>query len=454
MSSFAFNQVIILDLYNRLKPVQQTMMKIYLGLKHSRKYILHCSRRLGKTFLLCVLASVVCLSKSNAQVRYASVTQKSVRNMIKPIFKKIFSAYKPKFRPKWNSVEGAYIFPNGSMIHVAGVNNGHEDDLRGTDADLAIVDEGGFVDNLEYLVESVLVPQLINTGGKLLIASSSPLSPAHEFAEYIHAAKAGDYYSSFDIFSSGYSQELVAEFMKEAGGSETTTWRREYLNELIVDSEFAIVPEVNGYDFTVKKPPEHYSVYHKYVSMDLGVLNDLNFSVFGYYDFLRGKLVIEDEHFIKGPEMTTPLLHREIAAIEKRLWNAQTPYKRVADNNNPLLLLDLGSIHNMYFNSTDKDNLHAMVNELRVWFKNGRIEISEKCKMLINTMKYAVWDTNRQKFGRSKVYGHYDGLAALMYMVRNIDQTTNPIPVKVDFNQHYTPQAGATDVFKAIIGKS
>ncbi len=227
-----------------------------------RKYVVHCSRRLGKTFLLCVLAIVFALSKANAQIRYASVTQKAVRKMIKPIFKKIFANYKIEFRPKWDGLEGAFIFSNGSMIHVAGVNNGHEDDLRGTDADLAIVDEGAFVDNLNYLVESVLVPQLINTGGKLIMASSSPLSPAHEFAEYIHQAKLGGNYSSFDIYQADYPEDIIAEFCTEAGGPESTTWRREYLNELIVDTEYAIVPEFTKCNYARGPIDENYELYH------------------------------------------------------------------------------------------------------------------------------------------------------------------------------------------------
>lgn len=435
MSSFLYRQLIIKDLFERLKPVQQRMFKLVLGVKGSRKYIMHCSRRLGKTFLLCVLAIVFALSKANAQIRYASVTQKSVRKMIKPIFKKIFANYKVEFRPVWNSQEGAYVFSNGSMIHVAGVNNGHEDDLRGTDADLAIVDEAAFVDNLEYLTESVLVPQLINTGGLLVMASSSPLSPSHEFAEYIHQAKAGGFYSAFDIEESGYAADIIAEFCKEAGGVESTTWKREYKNELIVDTEFAIVKEASNYDFTLNFDEQHFLEYHKYVGMDLGVKRDLNVTLFGYYDFLRAKICILREHVITGPEMTTPLLHKCISEIETELWNGQEPYKRVADNNNPLLLLDLGSIHGMFFHSTSKDTLHAMVNNLRVWFQDKRVEIHPSCTTLIESLKFGVWNDARSEFGKSKVYGHYDAVAALMYLVRNIDEATNPIKTKVAFNQ-------------------
>jgi len=442
MAAKSLNLLIIKDLYERLKPSQKKMFALFLGAIR-RKHVVHCSRRLGKTFLLCCLAIIFALSKPNSQIRYASVTQKSVRKMIHPIFKEIFAKYKPKYRPKWNSLEGAYVFSNGSMVHIAGVNNGHEDDLRGTAADLAIVDEAAFVDNLGYLVESVLMPQLITTGGKLIMASSSPLSPAHEFAEYIQSAKLEDYYSAYDIFQSDYTPEIIAEFCKEAGGKDSTTWKREYLNQLIVDSDYAIVPEMDGLVTARAPKDEFYKYYHKYNAMDLGV-RDLNVNLFAYYDFLRAKIVIERELVMSGPEMTTPKLHKEISDIELELWKNERgepiePYRRVADNNNPLLLLDLGSIHGMYFHSTSKDTLQAMVNNLRIWIGSGRVEIDESCKVLIDSLKFGIWNENRSDFARSKTLGHYDAVAAIMYLVRNIDEATNPIPVTRKFDEHVEP---------------
>ena len=435
----SLNLLIIKDLYDRLKPSQKMMFESVLSAVR-RKHVVHCSRRFGKTFILCCLAIIFALSKPNAQIRYASVTQKSVRKMIHPIFKEIFLKYKHDMRPTWNSLEGAYIFSNGSMVHIAGVNNGHEDDLRGTAADLAIVDEAAFVDNLGYLTESVLMPQLITTGGKLIMASSSPLSPSHEFADYISAAKIEGYYSSYDIYQSSYTPEIVAEFCKEAGGENSTTWKREYLNQLIVDSNFAIVPEMNDLDYTRAPKDEHYQLYHKYNAMDLGV-RDLNVNLFAYYDFKRAKIVIEKELVMSGSDMTTPKLHKAIAEIELGLWandkgEAIEPHRRISDNNNPLLLLDLGSIHGMFFHSTSKDTLPAMVNNLRVWIAQGRVEIDESCTLLIDSLKYGVWNEQRSEFGRSKALGHYDAVAAMMYLVRNIDEATNPIPVKYDFNTY------------------
>jgi hypothetical protein len=409
-------------LFNRLKPVQRNMFEAFFN-STGRKYIIHSSRRLGKTFLLCVLAMCTAIHKSNAQVRYASTTQKAVRKMIIPIFKEVIITLPLKHRPKWNGQEGAYVFPNGSMIHVCGVNNGNSDSLRGTAADLAIVDEAAFVDELTYLIESVLMPQLISTGGKLIMASSSPLSPAHDFANYIAEAQTNNQYSSYTIHDSQYSKDLIEEFCKEAGGANSTTWRREFLNALIVDDEMSIIPEWKDDYIQEVKPDEFRNYYAQYESMDLGI-RDKTIWLSGYYDFKKAVLVIEDEFEISGTDTTTRAI-AELINTHRR----KEPYRAISDNNNLLLLQDLSKEFNLHFSPTSKDSLASMVNAVRLMVGDGRILVAPHCKQLIGCLKYGVYqDSKRSDFGRSKAFGHYDAIASLIYLVRNLDTSSNPIP--------------------------
>lgn len=443
----------ILTLFNLLKPVQQEMFRSFYSYRDGLKYVIHCSRRLGKTYFLCVLAIVVAITKANANIRYASVTQKSVRKMIHPIMKGLFSKLPKEFKGLWNTQEGAYIFPNGSMIHVAGVNNGHSDDLRGTEADLCIVDEGAFIDELEYLVESVLVPQLITTGGKLVMASSSPLSPAHQFASYIHLAKEGGFYSSYDIDQGGYPTKVVDLFIKEAGGRNSTTARREYFNELIVDDEMALVPEWNESFIQEVKPDEFRPFYHNYAAMDLGV-KDKTAIIWAYYDFKKAQLIVEADWTKSGSDVTTRNIASAINEIEKEL-KYEKVYKRISDND-LLLLNNLSSEYNLYFSSTGKGTLASMMNDIRLMIQDGRIIVHPRCTQLIGCLKYGVYqDSKRDEFGRSKAYGHYDAFAALVYLVRNLDQHTNPIPPNYGYaqntwNPNYNQDSKETQMIKKI----
>lgn len=413
-------------IYNKLKPVQQEMFRNFFAHK-GLKYIVHCSRRLGKTYFLCALAIVYAINRENSHIKYASVTQKAVKQMIHPIMKELFALLPQKFRGRWNSLDGCYNFANGSIIYVAGVNNGHADDLRGTAAHLALIDEGGFCDELDYLVTSVLIQQLITTNGKLVVASSSPLSPAHQFADMIHAARAEGNYASYNINQAGYSDDIVNLFIKESGGLQSTAVRREYFNELIVDSSMAVIPEWNDSYICDLQTTSYHKYYRRYESMDLGV-RDKTAVLFATYIFDKAKLYVEGEWSCSGQNSTTRNIAENVRRIEREL-DFPADCTRVADNNNLITLQDLNNEFKLYFGATSKDTLAAMVNEVRLWVDAGRLLVHPRCTELIACIKYGVYqDDKRKEFGRSKTLGHYDMLASLIYLIRNIDQHTNPIP--------------------------
>jgi len=77
-----------------------------------------------------------------------------------------------------------------------------------------------------------------------------------------------------------------------------------------------------------------------------------------------------------------------------------------------------------------------MVNEVRLLVGSGQILVNPRCKMLIGSLKYGIWDNKRKEFAENKVYGHFDHLAWLIYMVRNLNKTTNPIPASHGFENH------------------
>jgi tRNA(Met) C34 N-acetyltransferase TmcA len=107
----------------------------------SRKFVVNCARRLGKSYALCVIADEFARKEPNTQIKYAAPTAKAVRKIIKPHFKKIWADCPADLKPKWSSAEQCFIYPNGSEIHVAGTDQGNAENLRGTEAKLAIIDE-------------------------------------------------------------------------------------------------------------------------------------------------------------------------------------------------------------------------------------------------------------------------------------------------------------------------
>lgn len=425
----------------------------------AKLFVGNCSRRYGKTYWIATECIKVARSKKRARVKVATAFLTDLVEFIIPAFEAVLEDCPEELKPIWKESKKKYIFKNGSEIQLIGLDR-KPNGGRGNYCDLYVFDEAGYIKNLSYIYSSVVVPMtMYREGARVIMISTPPKSPTHDFKEFCLKAKRENAYVELNIYQNPrVTPEMIEDYKKEC--LTETDWLREYLCEFATDETLAIVPEMKGYDYTLHKDEKNYQHYHKYVSMDLGV-RDLNVTLFGYYDFLRAKICIEREHVMNGPNMTTPKLKAEIAKIELELWGQGEgearkpvePYKRVADNNNPLLLLDLGSIHNMFFHSTSKDELHAMVNNLRVWIAQGRVEIDESCQYLIDSLKYGIWKDNRKEFDRSATLGHFDALAALMYLVRNIDEATNPIPVKVGFNQVYLDQENNMDVYKHLLGR-
>ena len=368
-------------------------------------------------------------------MRLAAPYQRSLNNIIRPLFRQVFETIPDYMRPKWKASQNMFVFPlNGAEIQIAGCNNGHEDDLRGTAAGLVLIDEAGLIDDLEYVVNDVLMPQLLTTGGNIIMASTPPRTPDHEFVSMCHEAEEAGNYSKHTIYESGYPDDVIERFCKEAGGVNSTTWKREYLCEFVVDENYSVIPEWN--DRLIRKidRDDLFKYYHYYEAMDIGG-RDKTAILFGYYDFTKAMLVVEDEIIINRPAMTSRMIADTVKIKETDLLKGKEVRCRVADNNNVILLQDLGQAHGLHFLPTNKDDLPAMVNQLRLWVLAGKISINERCVQTIGCLKYAIWNDKRTEFTRSSTYGHYDALAALIYLVRNIDTHTNPIPQNLGLDE-------------------
>ncbi len=436
------------------------------------QYTLNVSRRWGKTTDIDLIALEFCNRLPGAMIRFAAPTGVELRKRTLPIMRQLLLDCPADLKPTWNGQDKCFTFPNSSEIHLAGVNNAHEDDLRGTSCHLGPVDEAGFVDRLEYLLDSVLAPQTLDTGGTIILGSTPPPTPAHDYCEIAKACENEGWYAHRDIYSMGLPDELIRRYQKQAGcrwelrgeifdewveGAtliESSTWQREYLARFVVDSTLAVVPEWNDRYARSTPRDQFFPFHHKYSAMDLGV-RDFNATLFGYYDFRNARLVIEDEWIANGPELTSDVIERQVREREKKLgygrWRGEEwvpeMRMRVADNNNVNLLVDL-AVQGLPFGATSKElikgfahkgaALMSMVNMLRMWVKEGRVLIDPKCTNLLGCLKYGVWKDVQyigRELGRAKAYGHYDALMALVYLVRNVDVHTNPIPADFFHNR-------------------
>lgn len=395
-----------------------------------------CSRRLGKSRTLCVLAIEVCLQKKNAIVKYLAPKQKAAKSIIQPLMRELVADAPEDIRPIEKASAGIWYFPStGSQIQIAGCDGGRAEAVRGGSADLCIVDEAGFVSkDLDYIVNSILLPTTTTTNGKIILSSTPPPSIDHAFVKFVNKARSEKSYIKKTIWDNPrLTFQQVKEMADAVGGMDSINFRREFLVEFITDTERAIVPEFTKElkDKIVKEWTKP-AFYDTYVAMDVG-LKDLTVVLFAYYDFKAGKLIIEDEFVINGQKFTTTTLAEGIKFKEGIHFTSQLtgellePYKRVSDNN-LILIQDLYRLHGLSFHPTKKDHAEAALNDMRILIKEEKIIINPRCETLIFHLETGLWNKNKTSFDRTFDGFHYDSIDSLKYLVRNVDFHHNPFP--------------------------
>lgn len=422
-------------LHYKLYDYQNELFDILYSLKH-RKSVLNCSRRFGKTTILLLICCCYALKNPNSLIRFVAPTGKNLKKIIIPIMKWITEDAPDEVRPNYKVHEMCFEFQNGSELHLYGTDAGNHDNIRGQKCDLGIVDEAAFCTDLLYIVNSILLPQTITCDGKIFISSTPNRyggCSADEFKQLCEEAERREAYITKTIYDNkSISEETIKEYAEESGGFDSVTFQVEYLCKFLIDPEKRVISEWDNKFITPIIKDQFWPYYHRYVCMDLGVKRDFTCVLFAYYDFIKAKLKIIDEYIIKN--MTSKDLVDAIKVKEKELFKDLPVYRRITDSDNPLLVNDLIHLHGLAFAPTNKTTLEVMVNETRVFIQADKLEVDPKCKFLIGCLEHGVWSDNeqgrqRKEWGRSLAFGHYDGLAALVYLIRNIDTTTNPVPI-------------------------
>lgn len=378
------------------------------------------------SFASCAYAIELCIKKPRSTVKYLAGQQRMVRDIVAEIMPFLLEDCPAHLKPEYKVNMSSWVFPNGSRIQMAGVDNKRHDALRGGSSVACIVDEAAFIDELKYTVQSVLLPTTTTTNGKIVLISTPPESPDHDFVKYIEEAQyKGAYlkktiYDYFvDMQKAGkepkrITQEAIQGFIEEYGGEQSTTFQREYLCEIVTETELAIFPEATEEQMKkmiVKDYPRP-PYYDPYVAMDIG-FKDLTVVLFAYYDFRNDKIVIDDELVMSGPSMTTELLAKAIKDKEELLWKDPLTkekikvYKRVSDNN-LIVINDMQREHGLIFLPTAKDDKLAAINSVRMNLAAQRYVIHERCQTLIRHMKNGKWNKSKTNFARSPENGHYD----------------------------------------------
>lgn len=444
-----------------LKPKQKTALEF---LQATQDPFFEASRRYGKTTT--ILGYCIQEMKKNAGliVRWCEPWKSQCREIVMTEVDKIQAQIPEDDRLKWHGVDSYYYLPsNNARLYLRGVNEDRGESARGTAANIIVADELGTWKEPTYILNEVLGPQLLTTNGKLIYAGTPPRNFTHAYYDLKEQAQLDGRFIQRLIYDQEIaSWEAVEKAVNRAGGWESPAVQREYLCKKAVDNKFSIIPEWDDKYIQEVPKDEYFTFYLKYDGLDIGI-RDLTVILLAYYDFKRAKLIVLDEIVMNGAAMTTKILAQANRTKETEHFGVKWtelpdgtfemdrhPHRRLRriSDIDLLLINDLTRLHGLYYEATDKGELEEMVNEVRIWVGGGKVLVNPRCAILIDSLRYGLWDEKRKEWERSDRLGHFDALAALMYLIRNVDTRTNPVPAdygKPEDEHFYSEEAEKTD---------
>lgn len=448
----------------KLEPRQREVYDALHRAIPEEPFVIICHRGFGKTFTGCDYLLEKARRERDGNQLIISSTLKKLRTIVKPAFDTLLLDCPDEYRPKYETQDSCYYFPATNMrTFLLAAQGGHIENARGihnvTDV---LIDEAGFFGDeedsypLDHVIQNILLPMFIRTKSqpRIVIMTTPPEIPNHPVKAYYERAVAAGCCEVRTIYQSDIPVEkresMKRMLLKQPGGE--VAWKREMECQWIVDAERLIIPEWKDEYTEVPEHDQYFPFYQKYGFLDTGV-RDFTFNGLGYYDFKRAMAIVEDEVLLQGDQVRTDILAAQVKAKEKSLGYTKM-HRRIADNNNLIIIQDLaGPLHGLSYVPTTKDELFAMVNEVRLWVSAGRLRVHPRCTYLIGCLANGLWDKAHKEFARSATYGHYDGLAALCYWLRHIDEHTNPVPATFATStdtHHIPPGKTENENYKAL----
>lgn len=214
-------------------------------LKQMKQYnIFECHRRLGKTYLACMLLLVMGLSSPYKDARFALVSPEATqgeRNVTDMIVEMAYQIPGIKYLKSKKELH----LPNGPKIFLLGIKN--EDSLRGGAWDGIVIDEFRDLTNAEYSWNSVIMPTLNrwhDTSRKgWIVITSTPPQKKHFYTDLFKLAETNENWTvlKYPITESGvYSEQQIEDLRSQ---HTPTAWAIEYMLSHTVPTEGAFFTE-------------------------------------------------------------------------------------------------------------------------------------------------------------------------------------------------------------------
>ncbi len=413
----------------------------------TRYRVVECARGFGKSWLGCMMAIQDCLREpSRYPVQIIGPEKSQTIDIVSHIINWI-AEDAPNGLVKMQR-QGARWRIGNNYLYVTGFNRQAINKLRGHRRKSLYLEECRDVDpeEFEYGVKDVLNPMLQHAMGGITMMTTPPKEPDHPYAVHIVplAQLEGAYYK-FTIYENPtITAEQINMAIKDCGGVDTISFRREYLCEYIRDQSVLVFPDFSPERHVREmEMPTHCT---KWLAMDWGGVRDKTCGVMAFYDFERAKVCIWEEIVFDANTDTD-----KIVTAAREMEKGYALKGRYVDCPGQLQV-DLLNIYKYDTVLPIKDDKEAGINAVQVALLNDKIEIHPRCEFVITSMNNGRYNKQRTDFERTEALGHCDGIDAVRYAWRMRDTVTNPFPEKTYDRDWQMPPPRRDKGFAAVAG--
>lgn len=422
---FLGKQKLIHDMWHSLKPTEE------MGALLSRKQ--------GKSFSSILLSIQFCLQYPNTIVKYATVTLKAGRELVIPIMNELKDILPIELFPRLLKSELKYIFPNGSYIHIVGLDPDGVDGARGSRSDITIFDEAGFIvetgGNFSYAVYSVLLPMMLTSPhNKTLWITTPSNSVNHPFqTEILPRLTTKGRLITYNIYDSPFVTPELIETLRIKYEHDPEGWDREYLCKAIPNKKLQVTPEFSADEHVITTLPAHKDEFGGDIKFDvyIGVdtaLKDQTAIVGGYWHWSFHKFIIVYNK--SANNLTIPQIAEAVqqACKELMIYAYDSDHIHITIDCFEIVRYTLQVEHNLQFFRPKKRQVVDTISLIRQYLIQGKLLILSDCIPLITELSSCIWTdriSDTPQIERT-IQGHGDNIMALAYLLRFVK--TNYIP--------------------------
>lgn len=398
---------------------------------NDKETVILASRRFGKSFLGVILCLEFAIRNTSTITRFIPPEIKQAWQILMPTMMKLESSW-PTGLVRYVANEKAWRIGQNSWLYLGGFDS-QKDAQRGGEASLIVCDEAGFTNGEEYnyILKSVLKPQLLITRGRIVHLSSPSREPDHPFLqETVTEAQLANKLHRYTIYDNPMlTAEDIESAKRDCGGEHTFAWRTEYLCQIVRDATLMVVPCWSP-KFIGEWEPETW--HYRVIVGDMGGVTDKTvlYALACDYDVTKPRIWVLDER-VYEPNTTT----RDIAQGFRELTALWMDSCTLEDKDDVAYFdcpgqtqVDLQSEHKLSVKLPIKDNFHAGIGALNDLVSASQLWVHKRCTFAAMSLNNGRLNERRTDYMRTEALGHCDGIAALIYGIRHINTKTNGKP--------------------------